>query len=904
MAKQHFYSRVPAKLSMFNRYDSFDTFAHSEGLTREFIEQELSCVYANKLSKNDAEAVRKNLIPPVYSQCALRSGAVVQTCTRYLPLDYTKERSAYLSHTLILTDEEQDQLLYTHQNAVFNPQMFDKDVSEFDFTSASMSADSSYPEAPYVLLPVQDTKAQIGQYDPDAIKRFLCSIFAVLCAKGKTVYFKLNCPDEEASEQALKLMNTVMTVVPFHLRNQLPFVTYVTDPSQYNHVKVKCLGAHCPEVSPAKGVFFDFHTGLVTGQQPSSVTDSFPAGFFYSLLENAPLRNAFLSFMDTAVKTLPALEKLNMKALADLVFLFCGSNATYDQQSILPTDAKVYDFLSVYDKYRSVMDEESRKNVYACLDRYPERHEAIPKNIFAKLSKLYPDEPDSVKRIAIRGVLELLHTDIMRDKLFTFIKNNYGGEDPEIRAVIHDDLSRVYYGGFLQAQILSFFSEYFAQEEEATQDAVLEKILLTVRTEAIQPKILAFISENYAAFTARQKQRIYDMVFEMLPECDQLSSLLVDLVNEHAVKEAPQQQEQFRKKIQALILVHDDLMPLACKASGFCSAAVMEMIIDEQTPKAVFDGYIAALSQKSVLCRVEELLRISNLAVSNGTDAMKQLVRALPKLFAPDTPEANLAAWLEADAMAAKLQETNPFAAFFKEKIIQPAITGALTDVFDRKQFPDGMGVIEKYARENPYLLDTKQYKMLQAFWYLESAIENKDTLTVFHGLSMLFKEPVRKQMADCIRADFSRKEIVEVEQQILYRVSLSVLKDGKFLSEDLYAQCKDVCLQQIIQSHGGKTGRNDAREAGVCAGAHIFSMLICACDTDMLFVKMLEEDKITLDGFLSECSADYASGASKTIMACFADAPAELLTLISESLERIKPINRGIFAKLFGGKR
>ena len=52
MAKQHFYSRVPARISMYNRADSFDTFAHSEGLDREFIERELAPVYENKLNKN------------------------------------------------------------------------------------------------------------------------------------------------------------------------------------------------------------------------------------------------------------------------------------------------------------------------------------------------------------------------------------------------------------------------------------------------------------------------------------------------------------------------------------------------------------------------------------------------------------------------------------------------------------------------------------------------------------------------------------------------------------------------------------------------------------------------------------------------------------------------------------
>jgi hypothetical protein len=121
MAKQHFYSRVPARGSLFNRSDGFDTFAQSEGLSREFVERELSAVYENKLGKQDAEAVRTGKMPVVYSQCCLRSGQLVQSCVTYLPKDYTGERSAYLCHSLILSDEEKQRIFCSRDNALLNP---------------------------------------------------------------------------------------------------------------------------------------------------------------------------------------------------------------------------------------------------------------------------------------------------------------------------------------------------------------------------------------------------------------------------------------------------------------------------------------------------------------------------------------------------------------------------------------------------------------------------------------------------------------------------------------------------------------------------------------------------------------------------------------------------------------
>ncbi len=66
MSQQHFYSRVPAKMSIFNRADGFDTFAYSDGLEREFIEKDLAAIYDNKPSKNDAALIRDGKLAPVY----------------------------------------------------------------------------------------------------------------------------------------------------------------------------------------------------------------------------------------------------------------------------------------------------------------------------------------------------------------------------------------------------------------------------------------------------------------------------------------------------------------------------------------------------------------------------------------------------------------------------------------------------------------------------------------------------------------------------------------------------------------------------------------------------------------------------------------------------------------------
>ena len=106
MAQQHFYSRVPARISIFNKTDGYDTFAASPALTRGFIEDELARVYDNKPTKGDALLIQSGKLPPVYCQYQASSGETIQSCMSFLTHDYTGERSSYLVHSLVLTEAE------------------------------------------------------------------------------------------------------------------------------------------------------------------------------------------------------------------------------------------------------------------------------------------------------------------------------------------------------------------------------------------------------------------------------------------------------------------------------------------------------------------------------------------------------------------------------------------------------------------------------------------------------------------------------------------------------------------------------------------------------------------------------------------------------------------------------
>ena len=124
MAYQHLYSRVPSRVSLYNKRDGFDTFAHSAGLGRDFILGELSVMYRDKLEIHSPVKLRWGEIPRVYSQALLPSGILAQTMVSYLSKDFTGERSAYLAHTLLPTDDEIGAMFYNNSCCAFTPDMF------------------------------------------------------------------------------------------------------------------------------------------------------------------------------------------------------------------------------------------------------------------------------------------------------------------------------------------------------------------------------------------------------------------------------------------------------------------------------------------------------------------------------------------------------------------------------------------------------------------------------------------------------------------------------------------------------------------------------------------------------------------------------------------------------------
>ncbi len=914
MAQQHFYSRVPARVSMYNRYDSFDTFAHSAGLTREFVERDLSLVYNDKLGKNDLSLVRRGEISPVYYQCVVRSGNLVQGCLTFLPLDYTKERSAYLTHTLVFSEEERKNLLYNSDQSIFNPEMYKNDISEFDITSPTASPNNNYPEIDYVTKPISEVRGKLKKYDSEFVKEFIGAILLSLCKKGKNVYFKLEVEDKAISLASMKVISEVISILPYNLRSAVSFISYLNDPTKYPNFKLKSLASSVPEVALEKGIFFDFGTGLITGlNHEDIVTNKVVINFFYSLLENNEIRIEFLNYINRIVEAMPTLNNLNLKTLSDLVFLFCHTSGFYKEEQILPGDEQIYEVLCVYDKYRVALSDEYRARAFKCLNRYVTYHRAIPKDIFSKVMRLYPGEIRPAKRIIMNVVLELIHTDIMREKLFVFITNNYESEEEDIKQVIINDLCSVFYGGFMQGNILKFFNGNFKNEPLVSQNQIIEKLLLSIRTVHIQSAILEFLDEHYDYLSENHLEALYNTFFEMIVECDNLAESLILLVNKHIGKEKEEFKESVKNRL-TIVLEADYrkkehlLLPLLMKESGFALDAVINKIFGDWSTRKVFAEYLSVLKEKPLIEKTT--MFINNLSKVNNIDeaVSKKLIDSLNELFENNIGKSLLYDWLTIDTLVKEelaIRKDLVLHALV-DNIIIDGISKALKDVFNSKVRNDGLNIILDYALNNPVLRGKEEYKLINDYVSMVEFIKNNKITEAFSIYNTLpTDKKLRSNMADYINTCLIDRKNMEPIETIYYDLLVQELKTGIITLDKLYLQYKDIYKREYVAING-----TDAKPKKIASSSveRSFKLVFEACYETTKVSDNYKELICKNESKLRTCVLDFMNNFEGSSKKWLNNLTANLemtdfINYFQKIVSDSKPQNNSLFGKLFGKK-
>lgn len=789
MAYQHFYSRVPSRVSLYNKIDGFDTFAHSAGMDREFILGELSAVYTGLLDIHNPIKIRRGEIPVVYTQAALPSGRLVHSSVKYLPTDFTGERSAYFTHSLVLNEGERAAVLRQADVDVFNREMFITDLSLFNLTDRGVTSNPACPERAYAPRPLSDAKKIISPYNPDMMKSFIYSLLLSVCEGGREVYFHLPVEDAALSDAALDFINATMGVLPYSLRERVSFASFVSSEAAYPGFRLKCASSELTAVNTERALLYDFASSSVIGHSAEIERGVMLSGFIYSLFEQPKIRVAFLEFVRGVEEKYPDLT-LDIKALKELTFLFWGCSGFYVESSVLPDDDAICRLLDIYERYRVGLTAENKVQVYKCLARYSDSQIAIPDSVFSRVSRLYPAECVEAKAVALDVMLNLIHVDLMRDSLFCFITRNYMRETDEVKAEIISNLSRVFYGGFLQSNILAFFDLYFRREPVRTRNVILDKLLLSIRTPDIQGQIIVFLDRHWPVFTADQKLKICNTILEMMPECDGLSALMVGLLNRRIGREGSDISRIMWTKLSEILaatLAAGDgrLAAMFIENEGFCEDIALAHAINQLPGVEIILGILAAMPGAT---RATKLIRAYAVAASINRGLYPAFIYRLAGGVVAVWPS-TLGDMLKIDGVAEGELPADMLEPF-RQIAIYPAVIFTLHQAFLNEGGVYGVDAAIAYADKNPYIASTAEYRVIADYLEMCRKCDLGDIEDAFKLAMGLPASPeLRQSIAAYMRANAYKPESQDAETMVAYELMMDYLSTGNVGLGECYAR-------------------------------------------------------------------------------------------------------------------
>ena len=865
MAWQHLFARVPAKVSMFNKTDGYDTFACSEEITRDFAEKELVYVCDIKLTSEDADKIHANKLSPVYCQFMCHEGELVQSCITYLPSDYSGERSTYMVHSFVMPKEEHAAFFRNYDNSAFNKSCFLHDLESFNITNPSSKADHRYPSLDYKGELCESPEWMTEAFNRDMMRRFIYAVLNAICGKFKSVYVLLKDTGEESSNEFERLINSLFKVLPYHLRPLLSFATRVNNTSQLTATKLKGIVADPKILKTPKCAVFEFSSMFYNGIKDDDVNANLTTiDFLYSLFKNDMLRRDFLAFADHAVSILPELGSASLSNISELVYMFRCGCGYYDEKVVLPNDDKVLDMLSYYEKYRKAIPDEYRVIMMRCVNRYPAARVEIPKKIFSKIQKLYPKEIIGTKHVIMNAILDLIHTDTMREKLFSFIKSNYNSEDNETKLNIIKHVCNVLYGGFLQSPILDFLKECYPKCPAEGKDEILSKILLVIRTKALLEQIMAFFNELYDVFDDKSRALIYDTVIEQLPEGDELALNLVSFVDAHIESEPESFREDFDSRLIKLVLSEQNrakhpLLEMLGTTAGHCSALIAGKVFTEWSGRKILYEYIGILINGDFASQLRCIDQLSQFVSVVCEDAVAKMSDTVAEKMLVEDVKVSLSELINAAETYEK--SGSDFLRQISEKALSPLAANQLYGVFSSAD--DNMTVehVVHFASEHPVVSSSEKFAVLVTYLNFKKCVAFGDIVNLFKYCEDFPADKIlRKNIGVFAEKEFSNRiNTAHIPSFASFRFAFSYLKTGSFHV--------DECFSLLLPESSDSAPQPDNAEKKLSVADNLLDVCWAIAINPSYsedFKALLTADNSGIDQMLEQLVTSYGSKAVK----------------------------------------
>ncbi|MHB8061423.1 MAG: GAP1-N2 domain-containing protein [Ruminiclostridium sp.] len=235
MILQQYYTRE--KRGIFRTTEGYDSIAKSKELKGNFIKKNLHnfCFYDEPRELAEAQEKNIDMYPKSLACFHIESGEMIIGQSVFVPIDFTGLRSTFFTHNYIISQEKSEDFVRNFRKilcAINFAESYDiekgTEIPEID--------DIPYEDSNEYMSNSEDIFIKLG-INQEIFKKLLYAVFSSITGKKK-VYISLNVDADKISKSAKELLKYTLYCLPYELRRNLGFITYIKEPESKKYINV------------------------------------------------------------------------------------------------------------------------------------------------------------------------------------------------------------------------------------------------------------------------------------------------------------------------------------------------------------------------------------------------------------------------------------------------------------------------------------------------------------------------------------------------------------------------------------------------------------------------------------------------------------------------------------------
>ncbi|MEN6313236.1 MAG: hypothetical protein ABFD25_03190 [Clostridiaceae bacterium] len=258
MIQQQYYTRE--RRGIFRSTEGYDSIAKSAGLKNDFIKRTLHafCFYDTPRELQESQEKDLEKYPKALTCFNTDTGDLVLGRSVYVGADFTGLRNTFFTHNYVIPGSSKEEFLRNIQKILCVSDFKDsyniengQDLPECDDIACEKSAD--------FFSNAKDVFKVLG-VDEEIFKKLLFAVFSSISGRKK-VYVSINTDAAELSEYAKELLKFILLALPYDLRKNFGFITYIKDPDSKMFINMMFVDKGSIKVGDSKiekDFIFDF----------------------------------------------------------------------------------------------------------------------------------------------------------------------------------------------------------------------------------------------------------------------------------------------------------------------------------------------------------------------------------------------------------------------------------------------------------------------------------------------------------------------------------------------------------------------------------------------------------------------------------------------------------------------